>query len=68
MIDRAIGLLMASGWRRGVRGGNQVWIVVGLAAWLLNRVRSQRQPTKVYLEDLGPGEALVITHHPPPVR
>ena len=58
--------MVRSGWRRGVFGGNQIWLVAGLAAFLVRRVRNQREPRTVYLEELASGEAITITHHPVP--
>jgi hypothetical protein len=62
LIGAALGALVGAGWRRGVRGGSQAWIVAGLAAWLLKRVRSNRGPSTVFEEQLLPGETLSITH------
>lgn len=58
--------LVRTGWRRGVFGGSQIWLVAGLAAFLARRVRNQRKPHTVFLEDLAPGDAITITHHPVP--
>ncbi|HZU72562.1 MAG TPA: hypothetical protein VE990_07295 [Acidimicrobiales bacterium] len=66
MIDRLLRLLRTVGWARGVRRGQPVWLVLGLAAWLYGRARSKRGPQPVYTEDLSPGESVVISHQAPP--
>lgn len=60
-MKRVLDLLVAKGFRRG-RAGSSLWLVVGTAAWMLRRVRSRRDPAPVWTEDLGPGQALLITH------
>jgi hypothetical protein len=66
LIDRLLRLARTTAWARGIRRGQPVWLVVGLAAWLLNRVRSNRSPRPVYTEELQPGGSVVISHQAPP--
>ena len=61
-----IAALRRTGWRRGVRGGSQVWTAVGILAWFVNRARRRRGPHPVWTAELGPGEAVTITHHTRP--
>ena len=60
-MRRLLDRLVADGFRRGLRG-NSTWLVVGAAAWMLRRVRSQRGPVPVWTEELLPGQAVVISH------
>jgi hypothetical protein len=57
---------MREGLRRGVAGGERVWLVLGAAALLARlalRVLHQK-PEVVFKEKLRPGEQVVITHRP----
>jgi hypothetical protein len=55
------------GWRRGLVGGERIWLVVGAAAlllqWGLKALR--KEPELVFSEKLGLGEQLIITHRAP---
>jgi hypothetical protein len=55
------------GWRRGLLGGERLWLVVGAAAllvqWGLKALRTEHQV--VFSEKLGIGEQLIITHRAP---
>jgi hypothetical protein len=55
------------GWRRGLVGGERIWLVVGAAAlllqWGLKALR--KEPEMVFSEKLGLGEQLIITHRAP---
>ncbi len=55
------------GWRRGLVGGERIWLVVGAAALLLQwGLRALRkEPELVFSEKLGLGEQLIITHRAP---
>lgn len=64
-MESLLAALRAMGWRRGVRGGSQVWTAIGLLAWLAHRARRKRGPQPVWTSDLAPGEAVTITHHVP---
>ena len=65
-MEQLLDRLVRTGLRRGVFGSSQVWLVAGAAAFLVRRVQRQRRPHTVFLEDLGPGQAITITHHPAP--
>jgi hypothetical protein len=62
-----IDYLVRKGLRRGLFGGDNVWLVVGggaLALQLALRVMRKRDEV-VFTEKLGIGESLLITHRPP---
>jgi len=49
----------------GLFGGNRTWLAVGGLAWALRWVRSlfgSGDPQTVYLEELKPGQRLVVSH------
>lgn len=59
--------LVGKGLRRGLLGGETLWLVLGgaaLAVQLGLRVL-RRKPEVVFLENLRPGERLTITHRLP---
>lgn len=45
-------------FRRGIRGSNSTWLVVGAALWMV--LRARRSEDVVYRTKLKPGERLVI--------
>ncbi|MHB8330192.1 MAG: hypothetical protein ACYDD6_11325, partial [Acidimicrobiales bacterium] len=47
------------GVRRGI-GGEPVWLVVGVVAWLVRRAR-RRTPAPEWSGRLDPGQGLIIT-------
>ncbi len=49
-------------FRRGMRGSNTAWFVVGAALWML--LRARRSEDVVYRTKLKPGERLVINSGP----
>ncbi len=65
-MEPLLSAAVRNGWRRGVLRGNQVWLVVGAAAWMMRRVRRGREPHPVFVEELEPGQAVTITHFAPP--
>jgi hypothetical protein len=58
--------LIRIGFTRGV-GGSRSWLVVGMTAGGLHLLRrmATREPKTVYLEELHPGQSLIIRHLPP---
>ncbi len=58
--------LIRIGFARGI-GGSRAWLAVGFTAGGLHLVKRAltREPDTVYLEELRPGESLVIRHFPP---
>lgn len=59
--------LVRKGLRRGLLGGETLWLVLGggaLALQLTLRVMRKKDDV-VFSEKLGLGETLVITHRPP---
>jgi hypothetical protein len=63
-VERLYRFLISNGFRRGMRGGNSAWFVLGTSAWLLNRSRKKRDHV-VYRTQLQPGEGLIVTTRPP---
>jgi hypothetical protein len=62
--------LVRNGLRRGLLGGEPLWLAIGggaLAVQVVLRVM-RRQPRVVFSEKLEIGESLVIEHRPPPPR
>ena len=56
---------------QGLMGGNRKWLILGGAAWALQlarRVFSTTEVHPVYVEDLEPGEKLIITHFQGPQK
>lgn len=61
-MKRVLDLLVANGFRRGLRGSSP-WLVVGVGAWMLRRAAaSGREPRPVWTEDLEPGQTVTIAH------
>ena len=49
----------------GLFGGNRTWLAIGGLAWVMRWVRSlfgAGDPQTVYLEELKPGQRLVVSH------
>jgi hypothetical protein len=57
--------LVRIGFARGL-GGSRAWLAVGVTAGGLHMLRrmAKREPEVVYLEELHPGQSLVIQHFP----
>ena len=66
-MDALVRWALGRGVRRGLLGGEQVWLVVGAVALLLRlgRKAARKRPELVFSEKLGVGERLVITHRRP---
>ncbi|HTV11259.1 MAG TPA: hypothetical protein VME20_05285 [Acidimicrobiales bacterium] len=59
--------LVRRGWRRGLMGGENLWLALGGAALALRyTLRLLRKKEElVFTEKLGLGETIIITHRPP---
>jgi hypothetical protein len=57
--------LVRIGFARGI-GGSRGWLTVGVVAGGLRMLRkmARREPDVVYLEELHPGQSVVIQHFP----
>ena len=57
--------LIRIGFTRGI-GGSRGWLAVGVTAGGLHMLRrmAKREPKVVYLEELRPGQSLIIQHFP----
>jgi hypothetical protein len=66
-MDRILRWALRRGVRRGLLGGERLWLVVGAGALLLRMARKafKKEPELVFSERLGVGERLIITHRPP---
>lgn len=53
------------GFARGI-GGSRGWLALGMTAGGLHMLRRavKREPDVVYLEELHPGQSMVIQHFP----
>lgn len=53
------------GFTRGI-GGSRSWLAIGMTAGGLHLLKrmAKREPKTVYLEELHPGQSLVIQHFP----
>ena len=57
-METLLRYLQVQALRRGMRGRNTAWFVIGAALWMLLRIR--RNEEVVYRTKLSPGERLVI--------
>jgi hypothetical protein len=57
--------LVRIGFARGI-GGSRGWLALGVVAGGLRMLRrmAKREPDVVYLEELHPGQSMVIQHFP----
>jgi hypothetical protein len=63
-MTRIASWVLSRAWRRGVLGGNRIWLVAGGLALGVRLVSKALRPeeTVVFREVLGPGDKLVIDH------
>lgn len=59
MMDNLLRYIQLKAFSRGFRGYHTAWLVMGAAAWMVNRARNQNDV--VYRTVLKPGERLVVT-------
>ncbi|MHB1548228.1 MAG: hypothetical protein ACYCX8_05765 [Acidimicrobiales bacterium] len=59
-MDRVI----RTGFRRGLRGGDPLWLVLGASAWMVRRARRSRHEV-VYRTRAEPGDRLEISLRSP---
>ncbi len=59
MIDNLLRFVQLKAFGRGFRGYHTAWLVIGAAAWMVNRARHREDV--VYRTVLKPGERLVVT-------
>ena len=66
-MDTFLRYLQVRAFGRGLRGYHSAWVVVGVAVWMINRVR--HADDVVYRTKLQPGETLVVhTGNPAPSK
>jgi len=55
------------GFRKGFKGGNRVWLAVGVLSWFVARNREKsKEPPPLYREVLSPGESIALRIFEPP--
>ena len=61
---RVLPRLQSTGFRKGLREGNNTWLAVGVAAWGVRKLHtmSQRQTEILIREELKPGERMIIAN------
>jgi hypothetical protein len=57
-VDNLLRYIQLKAFGRGFRGYHTAWLVVGVAAWMINRARHQEDV--VYRTVLKPGERLIV--------
>jgi hypothetical protein len=57
-VDTLLRYLQVRAFSRGVRGYHTAWLVVGVAVWMITRVRNADDV--IYRTQLKPGERLVV--------
>lgn len=64
-LIRPIRLIKRKGITAGLFGGSRGWLALGGIVWFFGRVKSIfgfGEPEPVFIEDLKPGQRLVIAH------
>lgn len=55
------------GFRKGMGGGNRVWLALGILSWFAARSKEKgKHPPPLYREVLKPGEAIAVRILEPP--
>jgi hypothetical protein len=55
------------GFRKGMGGGNRVWLAVGILTWFAARSKEKgKEPPALYREVLKPGESIAVRVLEPP--
>lgn len=55
------------GFRKGMGGGNRVWLALGILSWFAARAKEKaKDPPSLYREVLKPGEAIAVRVLEPP--
>jgi hypothetical protein len=63
-MKNVLSWLVRRGWQQGFLEGNQLWLVIGAAALLVQwGIRAgNKKPRVVFSQPVGVGETLVISH------
>ena len=55
------------GFRKGMGGGNRVWLALALVSWFAARAKEKgKEPPPLYREVFSPGESIAIRVRDPP--
>jgi hypothetical protein len=55
------------GFRKGMGGGNRVWMALGILSWFAARAKEKsKDPPPLYREVLKPGESIAVRILEPP--
>ena len=55
------------GFRKGMGGGNRVWLALGILTWFAARSKEKgKEPPPLYREVLRPGESIAVRVLEPP--
>ena len=58
--------LRREGVERGILGDNYAWTAIAAATWALRGYQiASRRDEQIVVEELQPGEELIVSHHPP---
>jgi hypothetical protein len=66
---RLLAYLRRTGTRKGFMGDSKPWLYIGAASWAFRLLRrmSHRKPEILLLEELKPGERIIISNSRPTV-
>lgn len=67
MFGGVLRRLSRLGFRKGMGGGNRVWLALGILSWFAARAKERsKDPPSLYREVLRPGEAIAVRVLDPP--
>ncbi|MHB1988336.1 MAG: hypothetical protein ACYCSF_10185 [Acidimicrobiales bacterium] len=67
LFDRLTRTVVRRGLKNGLLAGDGKWLALGAVAWLVRFLAKHQEPD-VEVEELKPGERIVVTNIGPPVR
>lgn len=60
-LDAVLRTLVRRGARQGLLGGNRAWLVIGVLAFVVRRLR-RRDAGVVWSEEVSPGQTITVEH------